>query len=211
MGGSEPRGGLAALVLAAGRATRFGSPKQLAPWHGTALVAHVVRRVLASVASPVVVVLGHRAEEVRAVLPDDPRVEPIINRRYADGIASSLHAGIAALDDAVVGVAVVLGDVPAVEPHDIDAVLRAVAEGHEAARVRYLDGPGHPVAFGRTCWPQLRSVSGDTGASSVLPALRVKELAVPRHRPEDVDRPDDLLCPPLPGEVGRPSDGAATR
>lgn len=204
-------GGLAAVVLAAGSATRFGSPKQLAAMAGEPLIVHVLQRVLASIAAPIVVVLGSEADAVRAVLPEDPRLQVVINHRYRDGLATSLVAGLDALSLEVVATAVVLGDVPAIEPRDIDAVLHAVRDGHEAARIRYQDGPGHPLAFGRQTWPRLRRVSGDAGARSVLRQLEVHELRVSRPRPLDVDRPEDLVRAGLPIDTGAVSGDGATR
>lgn len=192
-------GGVAAVVLAAGRSQRFGAPKQLARLAGTPLIGHVVQRVLASAVTEVVVVLGHEAEAVRGVLPADERVRTVHNPRHGEGIATSLLAGLGALDQRVEGAVVVLGDEPGIEPRDIDAVVGALLAGREVARVRYSDGPGHPVGFRRSRWPELQALTGDQGARSVLLRSQVHEVAVPRPGPRDVDEPGDLaaLAPPV--------------
>ena len=187
-------GGVAAVVLAAGRSQRFGAPKQLARLAGTPLIGHVVQRVLASVVTEVVVVLGHEADAIRGVLPADGRVRTVHNPRHGEGMSTSLIAGIGALGQHVEGAVVVLGDEPGIEPRDIDAVVRALKAGWPVARVRYSDGPGHPVGFRRARWPELRALSGDQGARSVLLRSQVHEIAVPRPGPRDVDEPGDLAA-----------------
>lgn len=86
---------IAALILAAGESTRMERPKQLLPWGGTTLVAWQVAQMREAGAGEVVVVLGHRAEEIRAALPPDARA--VVNEAYREGRATSLRAGAEAL------------------------------------------------------------------------------------------------------------------
>ncbi len=198
---------MAAVVLAAGRARRFGSPKQLALLGGMPLIGHVVRRTLASCVAEVVVVLGHEAAAIQAALPDDERVRVVDNPHHGEGLSTSLIAGLDAVDARVEGVVVVLGDVPGIETRDIDAVADALTDGRQVVRLRYRDGPGHPVGFGRSYWPALRALSGDAGARSVLARVPVHEIVVPRPQPRDVDVPEDLAAAHGSSNVGEVSGG----
>jgi molybdenum cofactor cytidylyltransferase len=71
-------------------------------------------------------------------------------------------------------------------------VVAQVRAGATAARARYDDAPGHPVAFSRAAFGRLLSVEGDRGARDLLADLGVVEVVVPGPRPRDVDTPDDL-------------------
>lgn len=182
----------AAVVLAAGRATRFGDTKQVARIAGRALVAHVVDAALDAGLPEVVVVVGHDAERVTAALPDDPRVRTVTNPRYAEGQASSLRTGLDALPADVEVAVIVLADQPGVTAAAVAAVGAAVGPDRPVARALYDDGPSHPVAFHRSVWPRLSRLSGDAGARQVLDDLEVHAVRLPGDAPPDVDAPADL-------------------
>lgn len=182
---------VAGLVLAAGRGRRFGSTKQLAELDGRPLVRHAVDTALAASLDPVLVVVGHDADRVAAVLPAD--VVVVANPDHDEGQASSLRAGVrAAAAHEVDALVVLLGDEPEVTAASVQAVVDAHARGAAVARAAYDDGPGHPVLFAREVWPRLTGVVGDTGARQVLDDLPVQAVPVAGPRPTDVDHPRDL-------------------
>ena len=181
----------AAIVLAAGGSQRFGTPKQLAPFNGRPLVCHAIDAAVAAGCAPVFVVVGHAADRVRSVLPEE--VVPVHNPAYATGQASSLRAGIAAaVANDVEGLVVLLADQPLVDPMVIRQVSAALSAGHSVVRARYEDRPGHPVAFARMTFGALAHVGGDAGARDLLEELGVHELRVAGTCPADVDTPADL-------------------
>lgn len=185
------RPAVAGVVLAAGRAARFGATKQLVEVDGRPLVRHAVDTALGAGLDPVLVVVGHDAGRVRQVLPAG--IEVVDNPAYADGQASSLRAGVAAATGTEAGALVVLlADQPDVTVDAVRAVVHAHADGHLVVRANYDDRPGHPVLFDRTVWPALSEVSGDTGARELLATLAVTEVDLPGPCPPDIDHPDDL-------------------
>lgn len=181
-----------AVVLAAGLGTRFGDgTKQLAEVDGRPLVAHAVAVALDAGMDEVVVVVGHDAGRVRAALPADTRVRTVENPAPDAGMASSLRVGVEAVAPSVDRLVVLLGDQPGVAPELVRAVLAAL-DDHDAARVRYRDGAGHPVAFARPAFGRLTGLEGDVGARELLAELATAEVSVDAPRPADVDTPDDL-------------------
>lgn len=196
----EPRGEgprtVAAVVLAAGSGQRFGAAtKQLALLDGWPLVAHVVTTAIDARVDRVVVVVGHAADEVaEAATRAHAGVEVVVNPDHAAGQAGSLVAGIravAAHDDAVA--VVLLADQPRVRAATVRAVVAAVRDGATAARARYADGPGHPVAFSRAVFTRLTGeVTGDAGARHLLAELGVVAVPAEGTIPVDVDEPADL-------------------
>ncbi|HEY0836513.1 MAG TPA: molybdopterin-binding/glycosyltransferase family 2 protein, partial [Azospirillum sp.] len=116
---------IAALVLAAGRSTRMGGPnKLLADLDGRALVARTVDAALASRARPVIVVTGHQRDEVTAALAGRP-VQFVHNPDFAEGLSTSLRAGLAAVPADADGALVCLGDMPEVSGVVIDRLIAA--------------------------------------------------------------------------------------
>jgi molybdenum cofactor cytidylyltransferase len=185
-----------AVVLAAGTGSRFGSTKPLAEIDGRPLIDHVVTAAIAAQVDAVHVVVGHDADAVAAAARAAGAAEVVVNARFAAGQSTSLAAGLAGAQAAGADAAVVLlADEPDVSAHAIAAVAAAVTgdDDVEAARARYDDAPGHPVAFSRAVLGRLRrEVTGDRGARDVLAHLEVREVRIAGPRPRDLDRPEDL-------------------
>lgn len=178
------------LVLAAGAASRFGAPKQLADLDGVPLLEHVLRTMTAAPVERVVVVLGSAADEVAAGV-DLHGADPVVCGRWEEGQSASLACGLAELAGCE-AVVVTLGDQPRVSPEAIRRVISA-RNGAAAVRATYNGNPGHPVLLERELFDQLRNVSGDKGARNLL--LSVHVLDVPCDDlggGEDVDTPAEL-------------------
>lgn len=166
---SDPVHRAAGVILAAGEARRFGSQKLLAPLGGRPLLQHAVDAANASGLDPVVVVLGADAEAIeRAVAFGRARVAR--NPAYASGQASSLRAGLGAVEDAGVDALVVLlGDQPRVRPPLLDAILARQRETGSAAVLSSWRGRRSPPALlHRDLWPEVRKLAGDVGARDIL-------------------------------------------
>jgi molybdenum cofactor cytidylyltransferase len=161
---------VAALVLAAGRSTRMrGSNKLLQRLDGKPLARIAVEEALASQASSVFVVTGHQAEEVEAALSGLP-VTFVRNPTFADGLATSVRAGIAALPAAVDAAIVCLGDMPDVDHALIDAVIAAFDPDKGALIVvpHVAGRRGNPVLWARRFFPELASLEGDSGGRTII-------------------------------------------
>jgi molybdenum cofactor cytidylyltransferase len=162
--------GVAAILLAAGRGARFGEePKLLARIGGKALVRHVAEAAVQSAPDPVIVVTGHRAEDVQAELTGLP-VRIVHNPLFVDGLSTSLKAGFSTLPLETRAAIVLLGDMPFVRPELIDALVANWRDkGEPAALVPVLNGQrGNPVVLSRALQATVMGLSGDVGAGSAL-------------------------------------------
>jgi molybdenum cofactor cytidylyltransferase len=160
---------VAALVLAAGRATRMGSNKLLEPVDGRPIVRHVVDAAQASAAALTVVVTGHQADELRRTLAASG-VTFVANPDFAQGLASSLKAGLASLPADTDAVLVLLGDMPDVSAQHLDRLIAAFspADGRTIV-VPTRDGKrGNPVLWGRLHFAAMAEATGDTGAKHLI-------------------------------------------
>lgn len=173
---------IAAVVLAAGAATRFGGPKQ------ALLVPAVLQRLAKSSVDDVVVVAGaHELGKVEArvvMCPDWER-----------GPGASLRCGLAALPPETEAAIVVLGDGPNLAPQAVERVLAAWRGGAgDVVAAGYGGNRGHPLLLARAAWDAIP----DEGMRA-LPAILVPcdDLGTPG----DVDTADDIgrLHPPLNG------------
>ena len=188
---------IAGVVLAAGRSSRMGGPnKLLAEIGGKPLVRIVVDAVLASRARPVVVVTGHQRDKVEAALAGLP-VKFVHNPHFADGLGTSLKAGIAALPADADGAIVCLGDMPQVDAALIDRLIGAFDPDHGALVVLpTIDGKrGNPVVWSRRFFPDLMAVEGDVGARYLIGRYTEAVAEVPLTGTAaltDVDTPEAL-------------------
>ena len=194
---------IAALVLAAGQASRYraagGSEatKLVADWRGEPLVRWAVMAALASRARPVVVVTGHARREVEAALAGlDVRFAD--NPDFAQGLATSLKAGVAALPADIAGAVVLLADMPEIERSVVDALIAGFLAAPEAQAAAPLFGGrrGNPVLLGRGLFAEIARLQGDEGARALLQALpagRVVSVEVMAAGvTKDIDRPEDF-------------------
>ncbi len=191
---------IAAVVLAAGRSTRMGGPnKLLAEIGGKPLVRMAVEQALASRARPVIVVTGHERERVEAALAGLP-VKLVHNPDFAQGLGTSLRAGIAAVPaeaDGVDGVIVCLGDMPQVDAALIDRLIAAFDPERGALAVMpTIDGRrGNPVLWSRRFFPDLMAIEGDVGARHLIDRYGEAVVEVPvtgTAALTDVDTPEAL-------------------
>ncbi len=190
---------VAALVLAAGQSRRMGPVnKLLAEVDGQPMVAHAVDAALASKARPVVVVTGHEPERVRATLAGRDVIFAH-NAHYAEGLSTSLKAGLDALPDDIDGVAIVLGDMPSVVAAHIDRLIAAFdpSAGRTICVPTFNGKRGNPVLWARRYFAEMRGVAGDVGARHLIGAHadEISEVAMADTAVlEDLDTPDALAA-----------------
>ncbi|MQY38694.1 Nicotine blue oxidoreductase [Streptomyces sp. RB17] len=188
---------VAGLLLAAGGGRRLGGrPKALLEHRGRPLVEHAVGVLRAAGCARIHVVLGARADDVRrradlggCVLVDNPD--------WAEGMGSSLRAGLASLAGTGARAALVsLVDQPGIGPAAVARVLGAYEDEKSLVSAAYDGTRGHPVLFGAAHWPGIAATAtGDRGARAYLQEhaglIRLVECADVAE-PYDIDTEADL-------------------
>ena len=184
----------AAIVLAAGAARRFGRLKQAQLFEGRPLLARVVEAALSSLATEVAVVLGCGEEQLAPLLGSRPCL--IRNPRWAEGLSTSVQAGLAALAEDVQAAVFLQADQPLLTPVQIDELLACRAEG--GANIVAWRDRGEmrsPLLFARPLFAEFAALTGDVGGRAVARrhAGEVAYIDVQDRRAHaDVDTPEDL-------------------
>jgi molybdenum cofactor cytidylyltransferase len=188
---------IAAVVLAAGRSTRMGGPNKLiAEIAHRPLVRIAVEEAVASRAKPVIVVTGHQRADVEKALAGLP-IEIVHNPDFAEGLGTSLRAGIAAVPADVDGAIVCLGDMPQVDAALIDRMIAAFDPDRGALVVvpTFEGKRGNPVLWSRRFFPDLMAIEGDVGARHLIGRSAEAVVEVPvdgKGAFLDVDTPEAL-------------------
>jgi molybdenum cofactor cytidylyltransferase len=156
------------LVLAAGRSTRMGRPKQLVELAGRPLLEHALSALAASPVDKVVVALGAHACRVRDGV-DLHGAEAFVADGWREGMGRVLGEAAAACGPGCDALVVTLGDQPLITPATVAALVGAWREGAgPVVRAVYGGRPGHPVLFARPALDELPGLGGDAGAGGLL-------------------------------------------
>ncbi|HLI07959.1 MAG TPA: nucleotidyltransferase family protein [Ktedonobacteraceae bacterium] len=189
-------GSIAAVILAAGSSSRMGEGrhKLLLPLAGRPVLAHVLDSVLASSARPIILVLGHRIDEVRAHIAsylNNSAITIVENPAYLQGMSTSMRVGLQALmaqmtgtstEQSISGAIILLGDQPLLTPQIIDALISTRQKtGKRIVAPLYEGKRGNPTLFDASLFPELLQVSGDEGGRGVL-ARHKEEVATVEAR-----------------------------
>ena len=185
---------ISAIVLAAGRSTRMGRNKLVLPLGGEPVLQRVLDALGDSKVDETVVVLGGGAEEVRRQVNLEG-AKVVMNRRYAEGMSTSIKAGLRNASPSADAAVVVLGDQPFLSGALVDALIDAfLAKGAPVVVPVHLKKRGNPVLFAREVFPEVMRIGGDRGAKSVVEAHEDSLLEVRVEDGEgiiDVDTPAD--------------------
>lgn len=185
---------MAAVILAAGRASRFGAAKLLAPLNGRPVIEHVAQAVAAIPFAYRLCVATQEGPDLSLSGFDMIRVEQGLPQ------SASLAAGIAAADRlGAEAVMVLLGDMPLVPAAHLKALIAAF-DGRMVAST--ADSGGMPPAiFGRCQFPRLAALEGDAGARGLLAGAPLVEA--PAQQLLDIDTPAQLAAAEALGGRGK--------
>ena len=177
----------AAVILAAGASTRFGSPKQLARIGDRTMLETVVELAVAAGLAPIIAVLPPGLAPPSGVIP-------VVNADPDAGLSRSLRMGIAAVPVEVGSAVILLGDQPTVSIRTLEALLEVAAVTERPVVAAHATGRiGPPVVLSRAAFELAEAATGDEGLRRLLdesPHL-VATVEVGEHA-LDVDTPADL-------------------
>jgi molybdenum cofactor cytidylyltransferase len=195
----EPVGG---ILLAAGGSSRMGHPKQLLTWRDEPLVRHAARNALQAGLSPLAIVTGAHADQVRKAVMDLP-VRLVDNPEWDQGQSSSVKAGLEAMPPETGAAIFLLVD----QPYTSSGLIRSLVDLHSRTlsplvAPRVGERRANPVLFDRQVFPDLMAVQGDMGGRKLFSKHPVSWLDWPDEKLLlDIDTEEDyqrLRNIPLP-------------
>jgi molybdenum cofactor cytidylyltransferase len=186
---------ISAIVLAAGKASRFGQCKQLVPLGGKPLLEHVLESVRQSHVDDVVVVLGDHFAEIQEQIAFG-RERVIVNPDYADGMSTSIQAGLRALPSETDAAMIVLADQPFVASQTLDLLIDEYQRTRPSVVIPTFNGfRGNPVIVDKSLFAEMMGIRGDVGCRAIFGdhAETILKVSVnDRGVVTDIDTMEDL-------------------
>jgi molybdenum cofactor cytidylyltransferase len=159
---------ISAIVMAAGESKRMGKLKQLMPLGDSTILAQTTDNLLNSKVSEVIVVLGHKAEEVRKAISGRP-VKVTVNPAYQQGMSTSIVTGLNLVSDKARAVMLALGDQPFVDSQTVNKILGEFNSHNKGIAVPVYRGRrGRPVIFAISYKDELLGLEGDIGGREII-------------------------------------------
>ena len=184
---------LFAVVLAAGRSSRFGSTKQAATLDETTLVRRAIDTAAAACEDRVITVIGHDAPTVFEAMDTDSGFI-IVNEAYKKGLGSSIAAAARACEAYSDGLLLLLADQALVTTQHLQTLIDTWSGAdNEIVATAYDQTVGPPVLLPRATFSDLCALSGDRGAHALLSDERFQLKTVHFEAAAvDIDTRDDL-------------------
>ena len=184
-----------AILLAAGESSRMGQLKALLPWRGQTLLEHQVSTLLQGGADRVVVVLGHRADDLRPMLEGLEGVDWVHNPDYLQGKTTSIKAGLFTVDPQVAGEILLLNVDQPRSSADIARILDTHRATGHAVTIPTCGGKGgHPIVLSAELLEELLSIDEESqGVKAVVQRRPESVNRVPLENPEillDLNTPE---------------------
>jgi molybdenum cofactor cytidylyltransferase len=188
--------GISTILLAAGESTRMGRLKALLPWQGSTLVEYQVRSLQMAGVAEVVMVVGHRGEEVEAAVKGMPGVTAVVNPDYKQGKTTSIKTGLRSISNVAQGILVLSVDQPR-PAHIVESVIKAYLEyGALITCPAYGGHRGHPIMFSSSLLPELLAITEEgQGLREVTSRYSEQTHRIELDNPIvtlDVNSPEDL-------------------
>jgi len=166
---------ISAILLAAGESKRMGKPKQLMLLGKTTMLEQTIDNLLNSKVSEVIVVLGHKAEEITTILVTKP-VKIALNPVYHQGMSTSIITGLNLVDERARAVMLALADQPFIDSQTINRLIDEFCDHNKGIVIpTYQSRWGHPVIFAIKYKEELSGLKGDIGGRQII-----------EHHPDDV-------------------------
>ena len=175
----KPRINIATIILAAGRSSRMGQPKQLLPYNGNPLLYDICQKIykLPITTDAIFCITGYEREKIETVL-DLKKIASVFNSNYKEGMSSSIVCGIKHLLPLhnIDGVLIVLSDQPTIPlSHYQDMILEFKKTDKSIISTSYNSSYGAPAIFRKSLFPELLKLDQDMGAKKLI-AQNIKNV-----------------------------------
>jgi molybdenum cofactor cytidylyltransferase len=185
----------AVLVLAAGKASRMGKPKQLLPYNDSTILKTVLNNTLSAQIGKVYCVLGAHFNQVKESLKDSGNIHILENKNWQQGIGSSISYGVKEIlkhEPDLENILIVLADQPLIPSIHYQRLMESIDNKVVAATKYKPDHLGVPAVFGKDAFQQLLELKGRVGAKKLIASMPdTVAISIEQNSLKDIDTPED--------------------
>jgi molybdenum cofactor cytidylyltransferase len=160
-----------AIILAAGKSTRMGEPKQLLRLSESTVLGETIENIRRTGLDEIILVLGSFAETIQGQFPASAfeGLTVVVNQFYNHGMASSLQKGLSALHPQIDAALIVLADQPFIRPETFGQIVDQYRLSNAQIVIpTYKGSRGNPVLLDRSVFPEIMALSGDIGCRAIF-------------------------------------------
>ena len=161
---------ISAILLAAGQSKRMkGSNKLLFKYKNKTLINYILKSLVKSKVSKIIVVLGYQSKKVKAAVLKSNKITFVTNSKYSKGISTSIKCGLKKISKKNVGFLIAHGDMPLVSKKIFNTLCVALKNKNKEIFVPiYKKKVGNPLAFKYSMIKSFRKIKGDRGAKKLI-------------------------------------------
>jgi len=159
---------ISAILLAAGESKRMNGENKLTKnINGEPLIKHAVKNILESSVDELIIVVGHRSDEIRKIININNKIKFIYNNNYKSGMASSIKSGINNLSERTESFLICLADMPMINKEIYNQIIKH-SKSKEIVMPTYKSKQGNPILFSISMKDMIMNIEGDNGAKKIL-------------------------------------------
>jgi CTP:molybdopterin cytidylyltransferase MocA len=189
---------ISAILLAAGTSSRMGKFKQLLPFGNKTFITSAITNLLTFNVNEVIIVLGHRANEVIEHLSKEAyfyKLKIAINENYLDGMTSSIQKGLVVSDQNTKAFLIALVDQPHIPKKIVDELIEVYFRNQFLiVKPSFQGKAGHPIIVDVSLKGEILALPKELGLNQITRKYTVNTLLVPTESKailEDFDTPED--------------------
>ena len=165
---------ITAILLAAGRSTRFQKENKLTKkFNGKPLINYILKSLVKSKVQKIIIVLGYEQNKIKKVLLKSKKITFIINKNYKKGMSSSIKSGLKKLSKKNKGFIIAQSDMPFIKSFHINKIYNSLlTKDHLVHVLSYKNKIRNPIGFKTTVINKFSKISGDIGAKYMVKKLK---------------------------------------
>ena len=170
---------ISAILLAAGQSKRMnGENKLIKKIQGAPLIKHSIINILESSIDELIIVTGYQNKILEKIVDKNEKIKIVFNEQFESGMASSIRMGIKNLSDKTKAFFICLGDMPMVNKHIYNELIRHIDSG-EIIIPTFKKQQGNPILFSISMKDKIKNIKGDVGAKEIIIKNKDKILNLP--------------------------------